>query len=135
MNLPFKEIAAHAEQCYPRECCGFVVEVAGELRFFPVTNIAQGSDEYEMEPTEQLRAEQAGRVAVIVHSHPDVGAYFSARDKDRALFEGKEPWYPGVQYLVVSVRNGRVDGGKLFTWDPATKDFSGAETPEIIRFD
>ena len=135
MNLPFKDIVAHAKACYPRECCGFVVEVQGELRFFPIRNIAKGSDEYEMEPTEQLKAEQAGDLRVIVHSHPEVGAYFSARDRGRALFEEKEPWYPGVQYLVVSVRNGRVDGAKLFTWDPAAKDFSGVETPEIIRFD
>ncbi|HUJ27554.1 MAG TPA: M67 family metallopeptidase [Myxococcales bacterium] len=135
MTLPFKEIVAHAKACYPRECCGFVIEVDGALRFFPIRNIARDSDEYEMDATEQLKAEQAGRLAIIVHSHPDVGAYFSPRDKSRALFEGQEPWYPGVQYLVVSVRNSRVDGARLFTWDPAAKDFSGEEVPEITSFD
>lgn len=135
MKLPFKEIVAHAKACYPRECCGFVVDVAGELRFFPIENIARGSDEYEMDASQQLKAEQAGQVAVIVHSHPEVGAYFSPRDRSRALFEDREPWYPGVHYLVVSVRNSRVDGAKLFTWDPAAKDFSGKEVPEITGFD
>ena len=131
MNLPFKEIVAHAKACYPRECCGFVVDG----RFVPIDNIARGDDEYEMDATQQLKAEQSGQISVIVHSHPDVGAYFSPRDKARALFDPETPWFPGVQYLVVSVRNGRVDGARLFTWDPAVKDFSCAEAPEIIRFD
>jgi adenylyltransferase/sulfurtransferase len=132
MNLPFKDIVAHAKACYPRECCGFVL---ADGRFLPIDNLAKGADEYEMDPSQQLKAEQAGEIAVIVHSHPEVGAYFSARDKARALFDPETPWFPGVQYLVVSIRNGRVDGAKLFTWNPVTKDFSGEETPEITGFD
>ena len=44
-------------------------------------------------------------VVVIYHSHPDVGAYFSDEDQDKALFLG-EPIFP-VSYLVVDVRQAR----------------------------
>eukprot|EP01133_Synstelium_polycarpum_P001031 gene1031-1172_t len=54
-------------------------------------------------------------VVVIYHSHPDVGAYFSDEDQDKALFMG-EPIYP-VSYLVVDVRQGKTQGSKLFAWD------------------
>jgi len=134
-----RQIAAHASASYPSECCGLLLEDrAGNLRFQPIRNVAGTSegaasartqrDGYVMDPGEQLRAveaaeESGGRLWGIVHSHPDVGAYFSNEDKDKALIEGQEPWYPGVLYLVVSVRAGRVDGACLYRWDEGRKDF------------
>jgi adenylyltransferase/sulfurtransferase len=149
MKLPLRDIAAHARICYPQESCGLVfADARGTLRYVPIDNIAGESDAstrskvdgYVMDPGQQFRAEReaeaAGeRLAVIVHSHPDVGAYFSNEDKAKALAEPGQPWFPGVQYLVVSVRDSRVDGAKLFTWDPAAKDFSETEALEITGID
>ncbi len=143
-----KQIASHARGTYPAECCGLVLaDARGALTFRPIANIAgtaeargtstrSGRDGYVMEPKALLRAleeaEQAGgRLWAIVHSHPEVGAYFSSEDRDMALGGGDEPLWPGVQYLVVSVRSGRVDGARLYTWDPARKDFSEQEVTGI----
>jgi proteasome lid subunit RPN8/RPN11 len=51
-------------------------------------------------------------VAVIYHSHVDVGAYFSDEDARAAAPDG-ELLYP-VDYLVVDVRADCVRGAKLF---------------------
>ena len=135
--MPLKDIAAHMRACYPAEGCGLVLEDAkGALTFRPIPNIAGASDlttrtqedGYAMDPKAQFLAIDAaeragGRLYAIVHSHPDVGAYFSNEDKAKALDDGGEPLWPGVQYLVVSVRNGAVDAVRLYTWDPGGRDF------------
>ena len=72
----------------------------------------------------QAVAEDAGgRLWGIVHSHPDVGAYFSSEDREMAMGGGAEPLWPGVAYLVVSVRQGAVDGLRIYTWDSLASDF------------
>ena len=70
---------------------------------------------------------------VFVHSHPDVGAYFSREDKEKALPEGRPSW-PGVDYLVVSCRGGTVDDAKLYSWDPARGDFQEKQVPITSAF-
>jgi proteasome lid subunit RPN8/RPN11 len=147
MNLPLREIAAHARATYPQECCGLVLaDAAGALRFLAIDNVAGSSeisartkrDGYVMDPNQLLSAleqseREGGRLHAIVHSHPDVGAYFSKEDRDMALGGADEPLWPGVQYLVVSVRSGRVDGARLYTWNPASRDFAELELTEIVK--
>jgi adenylyltransferase/sulfurtransferase len=141
-------IAAHARATWPLECCGLLLADAdGALAFRTITNIAGASetstrskrDGYVMEPNELLGAlEQAeragGHLVAIVHSHPDVGAYFSREDRDMALGGGSEPLWPGVQYLVVSVRKGLVDDARLYTWEAARGDFNEEQIVEITRY-
>jgi len=147
-SLPLPEIAAHLRACYPAEGCGLVLEdAAGALSFAPIANIAgtaeaartsgrTGLDGYVMDPKALLAAMDAaeragGRLYAIVHSHPEVGAYFSMEDRRVALGDGDEPLWPGVRYLVVSVRSGTVDGAKLFTWDGGRQDFLEEEVGGI----
>ena len=73
-----------------------------------------------------------GALVVIVHSHPDVCAYFSKEDRDMALGGGAEPLWPGVQYLVISCRREGVDDARLFTWDAGRGDFSEEQVPVLI---
>ena len=143
-----QDISRHAASTYPAECCGLLLaDSAGGLRFQPIANIAGTADGkatssrslrdgYVMDPKALLAAleatEQAGgSLWAIVHSHPDVGAYFSKEDKNMALGGGTEPLWPGVRYLVVSVREGRVDGARLYTWDAARRDFAEDEVAGI----
>jgi [CysO sulfur-carrier protein]-S-L-cysteine hydrolase len=144
-------IAAHARSVYPAECCGLVVaDARGALRFVPVRNVA-GTDKgaatsrrtqrdgYVMEPEAVLRilgeAESSGgRLAAIVHSHPDVGAYFSKEDRDMALAGGKEPLWPGVEYVVVSCRASGVDDVRLYRWDAASSGFAEEQVPGLAGF-
>jgi proteasome lid subunit RPN8/RPN11 len=140
MKAALPAIAAHARDTYPAECCGLLLRDAqGELRFAPIANVAgslQGQetssrgqhDGYVMDSKALLAAMDenerlGGTLYAIVHSHPDVGAYFSKEDRDMALGGGDEPLWPGVRYLVVSVRKGVVDAARLFTWDDAVHDF------------
>jgi proteasome lid subunit RPN8/RPN11 len=140
------QIARHASSTYPAECCGLLLaDASGALRFQPIANVAgtpQGAatsartqrDGYVMDPKALLAALEAteragGDLWGIVHSHPDAGAYFSSEDRNMALGGGEEPLWPGVRYLVVSVRAGRADAARLYTWEPARGDFREDEVP------
>ena len=144
-------MAAHARSTYPAECCGLVLTDAGGIpRFVRVPNIAgtpaaagnsnrTGRDGYVMEPQTLLAAldeaeRSGGRLAVIVHSHPDVGAYFSKEDRDMALAGGEDPLWPGVQYLVISCRRSGVDAARLYTWNVRERDFDEEEVPVLSSF-
>jgi len=146
-----EQIARHASATYPAECCGLLLaDAKGALRFQSIRNVAGtevGSatstrgqrDGYVMDPKQLLQAleatEQAGgQLWAIVHSHPDVGAYFSREDRHMALGGGEEPLWPGVRYLVVSVRATGVDGARLYTWEPGTRDFREEEVAAIASF-
>ncbi|MFO2465257.1 molybdopterin-synthase adenylyltransferase MoeB [Pseudomonas sp. 15FMM2] len=138
-----KEIYAHASRSYPEECCGFVFadgsvylgsNIQNELhRKNPQMYPRRAANGYTFSVADTLMMNKAFRsdnpVTVIYHSHPDVGAYFSDEDQDKALYMG-EPIYP-VSYLVVDVRQGKALGSKLFAWDGthfALKPFNDLQT-------
>ncbi|MGY2316135.1 molybdopterin-synthase adenylyltransferase MoeB [Pseudomonas sp. SDO5522_S412] len=124
-----EQIYAHADRSYPEECCGFVFadgsvylgsNIQNELHSKnPDMYSRSAANGYTFSVADTLMMNKAFRsdnpVVVIYHSHPDVGAYFSDEDQDKALFMG-EPIYP-VSYLVVDVRQGKTQGSKLFAWD------------------
>jgi proteasome lid subunit RPN8/RPN11 len=136
-----REMAAHARSTYPAECCGLLLQdSAGAIAFRPIANVAGTTeissrtprDGYVMDPNALLKAleeteSKGGQLWAIVHSHPDVGAYFSREDKDMALGGGTEPLWPGVRYVVISVRAGKVDAARIYSWDAALGDFSQEE--------
>ena len=146
-----EQIARHARETYPAECCGLLLaDAKGALRFQVIPNIAgtaEGAetsgrgqrDGYVMDPRALLLALEAaeragGSLWAIVHSHPDVGVYFSREDRHMALGGGDEPLWPGVRYLVVSVRAGNVDGARLYTWDATGRDFREEEVRGIPAY-
>lgn len=108
-----------------REVCGFVVRRAGALHVVPVANVADryhaadpaafprtSRDSYLMDPKEQLRVHReleawGGEIAAVWHSHVEVGAYFSEKDRADAVVDGVQT-VPGAEYLVLGVRGGRV---------------------------
>ena len=139
-----REILREAEAGYPEEVCGAVVGRRGEPGTYevrPLPNIAnrqgpRGPDgrvrdartAYLVDPIAECRLlkelEDSGReIVVFYHSHPDADAYFSPMDRELALLGGREPWWPGVSYLVVSVRRGQAKGAAFFTWDPDRREF------------
>jgi proteasome lid subunit RPN8/RPN11 len=141
MKLPFADISAHLRGCYPAEGCGLLFT---DGTFVPIKNVAGRdavsartvADGYVMDPREHYLAleskEAAGeRLYAIVHSHPDVGAYFSKEDQRQALGDDGEPLWPGVRYLVVSVRSGNVDAASFFTWSSQMRRFVEEKVTEI----
>ena len=141
-----REILAHVvalcEADPSREVCGFVVRRGGALAVVPVTNVADryhardparfprtSREAYLMDPREQLQvfedlAATAGEVVAVWHSHIDVGAYFSAKDRADAVVGGVQV-VPGAEYLVLGVRDGRVTEIKRYRFD--TGDFIEAD--------
>lgn len=127
-------LAALCEADPEREVCGFLLRRDGALHVVPVENAADryhaldparfprtGRDSYLMDPKAQLRIHReleawGGEIAAIWHSHVEVGAYFSAKDRADAVVEG-QPTVPGAEYLVLGVRGGRVTEVKRFRWD------------------
>jgi proteasome lid subunit RPN8/RPN11 len=127
-------IAALCEADPEREVCGFVVLRSGALEVVPIENVADryhardparfprtSRESYLMDPRAQLRVlEQldadGGAVVAVWHSHVEVGAYFSAKDRADAVVDGVQQ-VPGAEYLVFGVRSGRVTEVKRYRWD------------------
>ena len=133
-----KQIILQAEQEYPRECCGLLFGPAQHRheysRFWPCRN---AQDEYHardpqsfprtsrtayfINPKELLSLQKDARsrqeeIRIIYHSHIDAPPIFSEEDARVAVLEG-EPAYPGVAYLILSVRAGKATEMKLYRWD------------------
>ncbi|MGM0556501.1 MAG: Mov34/MPN/PAD-1 family protein [Myxococcota bacterium] len=145
------EIVDWLEQAYPVEGCGLVLEKDGERRFLATDNLADKYHEmdpeefprtarefYIIDPREFIRAEDRGeRVAVVVHSHADVGDYFSEEDVNAATMprdsddEPLEPSHPGADFLVVSTREDGADHATLFRFDEDEQGFPAVLEIEI----
>lgn len=134
-----QRVRAQAEKDYPNETCGILIGPIREAEkitaLYPCRNVqdayhAEAPDAfprsartaYFMDPRDLLRIQREAReqgceMRVIYHSHVDAGAYFSEEDQRVALLEGKEPAYPGVSYLVVSVKQGKSQEMCLYSWN------------------
>lgn len=140
----FADLLPWLESAYPDEGCGLILQRAdGTSYFLRCENLANKYHQmdpeayprtartfYMINPSEFLKAEKRGeRVAVVVHSHVEVGDYFSAEDIAAATMprfepdEPLEPSYPGTDYLVVSVRASAADHATVFRFDDATRSF------------
>lgn len=142
------EMVQWLEQAYPREGCGLIVEDDdGRWTFQACENVIDkyheldpqayprtSRDFYMIDPQAFLEVEKGdGQLAVIVHSHPDTGDYFSDADVQAALMprEGEdgpvEALHPGVDYLVVSVCDGRAQSASLYRLDEQRGEFDRVE--------
>jgi len=134
--LTAEELAAISRPAvaeYPDECCG-VVLTRGTARVLiqcrneqnalhakdPKSYPRDARTAFSMHPHDLLRMarlEQDGyEIAVIYHSHPNAGSYFSPTDQEQALMAG-EPKYPGTTHVVASVVGDRVRSIAAYRWD------------------
>jgi proteasome lid subunit RPN8/RPN11 len=86
-------IQAHAAACYPEECCGLLLSVAGVQVYRPCDNTAADPLEtFRIAPAAYAAAEDHGDIIGIVHSHPDATSRPSPRDL--AMCEASAlPWH------------------------------------------
>lgn len=105
------DAARHFEACHPREGCGAIVRMPdGGMEFRPIPNVAQGPDSFELDPVGQLdlwAAQDRGEhvIVAIAHSHCEVSAALSERDREGARLWPGGPLAAGpLDWLVVEVR-------------------------------
>jgi proteasome lid subunit RPN8/RPN11 len=112
---------------YPHEACGVLLGRAGEpldvLEAHPCPNLnrERSRDRYLIDPREQLRIERDGRergldVVGYFHSHPDHPAEPSATDLELS--------WESLLYLIVSVRDGRLQAGRGWRREPGSRSFA-----------
>lgn len=144
-------IEAHARECYPSECCGFLLgpaddpgavdearrEVNEADRYHaldPVTFPRTSQTYFKMNEMRASRileeAEAAGRpVKAIYHSHCDAGAYFSEEDTQTFSQHGHLMW--PCAFVVVSVMGDGQTGAprdrRLWVHVPGEDRFEEAE--------
>ena len=141
-----EEINQHAEKEYPSECCGWILRLKDNaFRYVASENL---QDKYHrVDPESYPRTakeaflintlklskdidtvqQEGGGLYSIVHSHIDVGAYFSKEDKKQmAEPDGSKAIFPAECYLVVSVCKGRIQDQAIFYFDSHQKDFLSA---------
>lgn len=118
-------MVSHAEQTFPKECCGVMLGSDGVVReAVTVPNSYTGPQEdfFVMAPEDLQRADQRARaggmdVLGIFHSHPDCDAYFSKRDLEHSC-----SWF---SYVVLSIKKGRFDHANSYR-----PDFDQKEAPK-----
>jgi len=136
----WNEIARHAEETFPEECCGVVLSNGISDRAQRLRNIQ--NDLHAMDPKTYPRtaeiaynmdvrvldsllreAEKIGyTLKAFYHSHPNHGAYFSQEDREAATPFG-DPTYPGASHIVASIYDRTVRQILAFSWSPELKDF------------
>jgi [CysO sulfur-carrier protein]-S-L-cysteine hydrolase len=140
------EIYAHARATYPEECCGFLLGPQDTPMVDEVRRCVNEQNRYHaLDPEHFPRTareayylggkdllflpaslQSARPVKIIYHSHPDVGAYFSAEDTRAALGREPdgtaEPQYP-VDHIVIDAQADHIGGAKLFRWHADSRTF------------
>ena len=77
-----RAIQVHAQEQYPRECCGAIAQRGRVERYFRCRNIADDPHEhFVLSPEDYAQVEDWGTVTGIVHSHPDATTQPSELDK------------------------------------------------------
>lgn len=138
-----RQIYAQSRAEFPGECCGYIKGRGAAARLFMCKNYmdklhaldpetyprtsANGYNFGGRELMDFTRSFEGDDPATIVyHSHPRVGAYFSAEDEAAALSAG----YP-VDYLVVDAQEDGVRGAVLFR---RVRDVGPGAYVEVARY-
>jgi proteasome lid subunit RPN8/RPN11 len=135
-----EDIARHAQDAFPDECCGVVLSSADSDRVHRLKNIqnqlhaldpqtyprtaeiAYAMDYKELELVIEDSRRNGAKLKAFYHSHPNHDAYFSAEDKAFACPFG-EPTFPGSAQIVVAIYDRVVTDVCAFVWSDAEEDF------------
>lgn len=136
----WKDIARHAVDAFPEECCGVIVSNGKSDNVRRCTNIqntlhardpqtyprdatiAYAMDVKELESIIKEADASGARIKAFYHSHPGHEAYFSEEDKAFATPFG-EPTFPDSAQIVISVYDRAVKGIRAYAWSREKEDF------------
>ena len=85
-------ITNHAKEESPREACGLVIIFKGRQRYIPCRNLANGTDNFILDPKDYEIADQEGEIVSVVHSHPNTSVNPSQADLVSCESSGL-PWF------------------------------------------
>jgi proteasome lid subunit RPN8/RPN11 len=108
-----EQMALAAKKAYPNECCGILVGKKSEQSEIEVTEIREASNQFQgqkaahfkIDPLYLYHVEQeldprGLEIVGVYHSHPDCPAILSKEDEEYMV--------PGLEYVIMSVKNGEV---------------------------
>ena len=94
-----KSILAHAEQCFPLESCGVIMNDT----YIACRNIAENDQQFEIHHKDLAKAEDSGEIQAYVHSHPNASAQASELDLHQIELHEK-PWVicalPDIEFQI-----------------------------------
>lgn len=64
-----EKIFKHAEECYPKECCGLIVMIRRKQYYRQCRNISTHKGSFVIHAEDYAEAEDAGDILKVVHSH------------------------------------------------------------------
>ncbi len=133
------DIYAHAQECFPAECCGWIrgPREENELTAVRRCNNAQATSEsgiagrgaetaYVIEGKDLLEFTSTYEDGdeppkILYHSHPNGRAYFSDTDQGVAAPFGEPSYW--VQHLVVGLTADKLVEAALFDWGEAEEKY------------
>mgnify|MGYP003115042671 CR=1 FL=1 len=95
-NKLILEIATDLQRDYPREGCGLLVNKRGKLKWVYCDNVAEGEEEFKIDPKQYVAARLSGDIYAVVHSHPDYSCEPSGADI-------KASDILGIPYFIISL--------------------------------
>jgi len=108
-----EQMVLAAKKAYPNECCGILVGKKSKKGEIEVTEIREASNQFhgqksvhfQINPLFVYHLEQeieaSGlEIVGVYHSHPDCPAILSKEDENYMV--------PGLEYVIMSVKNGEV---------------------------
>lgn len=115
----------HCAATYPFEACGLLLSPSQSL---PLPNTSKNPRrEFQVNPFDLQQClrpyKDTHSVQGIYHSHVDLPAFFSDKDKQVALTGGDRPRTPTWVHLVVSVCGGESVVARAFRWSDEKSDF------------
>ena len=127
MDSKFNKIVSEqmvlaAKKAYPSECCGILVGKKSEKGEIEITEIREASNQFhgqksvhfQIDPLfiyhlEQEIEARGLEIVGVYHSHPDCPATLSKEDEKYMV--------PGLEYVIMSVKNGEVVDVKSYQRD------------------
>lgn len=91
-NAVKDKIIAHATEQAPKECCGLLVISNGKQKYIPCKNLGVGTDNFVLDPIDYDKADTAGEIVAVIHSHPNMSAKPSQADLVACEASGL-PWF------------------------------------------
>ena len=113
-----------AERAYPLEAAGVIIRDADGV-YETIANRWEElrRDYFMIAPSLLIRSRAEGRaICAFYHSHPECSVELSDSD-EHSMMAGDSPMWPGVDWVVLSVRGGQATDAAQYVWNETVADY------------